>query len=114
MKYLKRFIFLSSIVFISLSFQGCGGGGSSSENIEPVGLGVIDVETISPVLDEVIDPDTERTTYITSAAEVYIAGKIFRLTNVYYVACSEVDNLEPLGLTGTWKNLTTDVSGDYT
>jgi len=110
MRCIKWFVYFVSITFISLMLQACGGGGGGSTeyNYE---IGAITDVGVFPILEEITDPESGETIYITDAEEIHIIGDVSRLSESYTEACSEVEDLEPLLLTVTWDNLTTGVSG---
>ncbi len=110
MRYFKWVVYVASITLISLMLQACGGGGDGSSEIN-YEIGTITDVGVWPILEEITDPESGETIYLTDADEIHIVGDVSRLLESYTEACSEVDELEPLLLTVTWDNLTTAVSG---
>ncbi len=112
MKNIKWSIFFISFISMSLMFQACGGGGDSASDTSYEVPDAISIRSVDPIIDEVTDPESGEKVYIASTNEVTVYAKVFKIVDTYTVACSEVDNLEPVLLRGTWNNLTTGTGGE--
>jgi len=104
----------SILIFGAITIIGSGGGDDlSGEDTTSYKRGYFDVTVFYSVLDEITDPDTNETIYITSSNPIGIAGFVKGLAEYYWGTCADVDPGE-MPLSVTWKNLTTGASGSGT
>ena len=110
-----RYLALLLIFGVSiLSILGSGGGDDSSgDDTTSYKQGYFDISGFDSILDEITDPNTNETIYITSSNPIGIAGFVKGLAEYYWGTCAQV-NPGGMPLSVTWKNLTTGASGSGT